>query len=206
MRIVLEHTGKRYNREWIFRHLDYQFIPGTSYAITGPNGSGKSTLLQVISGAVMHNEGKVIYESQNQKTIDTNAIHQYISFAAPYLDLIEELSGTEFLKFHAVFKKLTLTPDEILNLSGLSHAAHKQIRYYSSGMKQRLKLAQAFFSDTPVLLLDEPTSNLDTGGIQLYHELTAKQKTDRIIIVCSNDENEIRFCNQRLSVTDYKKN
>lgn len=94
--------------------------------------------------------------------------------------------------------------EEILRKVGLGHAMGKQIRYYSSGMKQRLKLAQAFFSDTPVLLLDEPTSNLDTGGIGLYNELIIRQAKGKLIIVCSNDEHEFQFCKYQISITDYK--
>lgn len=206
MKITLRNTGKRYNREWIFRHLDYEFDPGESYAITGPNGSGKSTLLQVIAGAVIHNEGEILFrENQESKSIEDLSRFNYIAIAAPYLDLIEEMTGQEFLEFHQVFKKLTEPVSNILDKVGLGHAMEKQIRYYSSGMKQRLKLAQAFFSDTPVLLLDEPTSNLDTSGIQLYDELISKHEKKRLIIVCSNDAHEYGFCNYKLSVNDFKK-
>jgi len=207
MKISLHHTGKRYNREWIFRNLDYQFTAGESYAITGPNGSGKSTLLQVISGAVLHNEGEVNYFlDENERPVNEMEKYRFLSFAAPYLDLIEEMSGIEFLKFHNIYKPLSEPHEAILQKVGLGHAMKKQIRYYSSGMKQRLKLAQAFFSNTPVLLLDEPTSNLDAEGIALYHELIISQAKGKLVIVCSNDEQEFRFCKHRISVTDFKKN
>lgn len=206
MNIILNNTGKRYNREWIFRHLNQEFLAGESYAITGPNGSGKSTLLQVIAGAILHNEGSVIYaDPHTSHQVEEMELYRHLSFAAPYLDLIEEMTGLEFLQFHHAFKPLTEQADHILNKVGLGHAQHKQIRYYSSGMKQRLKLAQAFFSHTPVLLLDEPTANLDTGGIQLYNELIAHQAQGKLIIVCSNDEHETRFCSHRISISEYKK-
>src|SRR5436309_1504918 len=114
MHITLTNTGKRYNREWIFRHIDHEFIPGRSYAITGPNGSGKSTLLQVIAGAILHSEGTIKYNDTGYKIPDkkpqyqessiqplsvTNA-YQHISIAAPYLELIEEMTAKEFLTFH----------------------------------------------------------------------------------------------------------
>ncbi len=206
MKITLRNTGKRYNREWIFRHLNYEFNPGESYAITGSNGSGKSTLLQVIAGAVIHNEGEILFrEEQQSKSVEDLSRFNYIAIAAPYLDLIEEMTGIEFLEFHRVFKKLTEPATSILEKVGLGHAGKKQIRYYSSGMKQRLKLAQAFFSDTPILLLDEPTSNLDSSGIELYDELIRMNEKKRLIIVCSNDAHEYGFCNHKLSVSDFKK-
>src|ERR1700712_1435570 len=116
MQITLSNTGKRYNREWIFRRVDHIFFPGKTYAITGSNGSGKSTLLQVIAGAIMQTEGKIEYAhaSQIQHPISTVAAHKHISFAAPYLELIEEMTATELLLFHSTFKQLIKSIPEIL--------------------------------------------------------------------------------------------
>lgn len=202
MQISLQNTGKRYNHEWIFRKLDYCFQPNQAYAITGPNGSGKSTLLQVIAGALQHNAGNLVYQLSPTKIIEEP--YAYISFAAPYLDLIEEMTALEFLNFHHQFKPLTQPNLNILNEVNLSKAAHKQIRYFSSGMKQRLKLAQAFFSDTPVLLLDEPTGNLDGEGIDLYQKLIKDQLGKKLIVVSSNDKLEYDFCTAQINILDYK--
>ena len=205
MNIHLNNTGKRFNREWIFRKLDYEFLQGKSYAITGTNGSGKSTLLQIIAGATLHSEGKIEYHSTqpNQIAVGENAYKQ-IAFAAPYLDLVEEMTATEFFTFHNNFKPFTTAFAEMLQAVGLQKAADKQIRYYSSGMKQRLKLAQAFFSDTTVLLLDEPTTNLDEEGIEVYKNLWAKHTANRLIIVSSNDKTEYENCNDVIRIGDYK--
>jgi len=171
MKIILSDAGKRFNREWIFRHFDYQFFSSHAYAITGPNGSGKSTLLQFIAGALMPSEGKIAYHNKNGESI--TEFYSLLSIAAPYLETVEEMTANEFFRFHHKFQTLVmgLTVSQILEKVGLLEAANKQIRYYSSGMKQRVKLAQAFFSDTPVLLLDEPTTNLDLPGISLFHDL-----------------------------------
>lgn len=203
MQIQLINTGKRFNREWIFKQVNYQFISGKKYAITGPNGSGKSTLLQVISGAVTHSQGSIQYTLDNKIFTDQNE-YKYISIAAPYLELVEEMTAAEFLHFHASFKPLDLPSKEILAIVGLQHATNKQIRYYSSGMKQRLKLAQAFFSKTPVLLLDEPTTNLDAEGIALYHQLINDHTREKLVIISSNDKHEYDFCDDVLSIADYK--
>jgi ABC-type multidrug transport system ATPase subunit len=203
MQITLANTGKRYNREWIFRHFDYEFDKGKTYAITGANGSGKSTLLQVIAGSLTHNEGTVVMSTGNKQVPEENC-HQYLSMAAPYLELVEEMSAKEFLSFHNLFKPLVLSTEEILDVVSLSKSANKQIRYYSSGMKQRLKLAQAFFCKTPVLLLDEPTTNLDKDGISLYYRLIKEYATGKLLIISSNDLQEYNFCEQIVEIGKYK--
>jgi ABC-type multidrug transport system ATPase subunit len=203
MEINLTNTGKRFNLDWIFRHFNYNFSSQNSYAITGSNGSGKSTLLQVIAGAITHSEGSIDYNLLQQK-IDFQKAYLHISIATPYLELIEEMTALEFLNFHQHFKPLSTEIKSILEEVGLTNATHKQIRYYSSGMKQRLKLAQAFFSKTEVLLLDEPCTNLDTTGIKLYQSLIEKYSQNRLVIVSSNDLNEYEFCKERISIEDYK--
>ena len=205
MKINLTRLGKRYNRDWIFRNLDFQFHSGNHYAVTGPNGSGKSTLLQIISGAAMYNEGKVQYTHEGVAITPEN-VFQKISFAAPYLEMVEEMTLIEFFSFHQKMKGWLpgLDTREVIVLSGLQNAAHKQIRYYSSGMKQRVKLAQAVFSNTPVVLLDEPLTNLDEDGISLYYSFIEKFCKDRLLIVSSNDKKEYSFCNEIINISEYK--
>lgn len=204
MTISLSDAGKRYNREWIFRHLDYFFESGQSYAITGPNGSGKSTLLQAIGGAIHINEGSITYQLKG-KAVPTEHVFRQVAICAPYLEVIEEMTVMEFLEFHASLKSFLPGIDvkSIIDEVGLQAAAHKQIRYYSSGMKQRVKLAQCFFSDTPLLLLDEPCTNLDAPGIDLYYRLISEYGKNRLIVVSSNDETEYRFCEKKIDARDF---
>ncbi|ULT46170.1 ATP-binding cassette domain-containing protein [Niabella defluvii] len=175
MTIQLHNAGKRYNRDWIFRGLNYTFQPGKHYAITGPNGSGKSTLLQVLSGAVSINEGSCSHSLSNA-SIPVEKIFNYTSLCAPYLELVEEFTLTEFLTFHQSFKPFIneMTVNAVVQEVQLTHARHKKINEYSSGMKQRVKLAQCLLSDTPLVLLDEPCTNLDVAGIELYNQLIKK--------------------------------
>jgi ABC-type multidrug transport system ATPase subunit len=203
MQIDVTNLGKRYNREWIFRHFDYTFTPGKKYAITGPNGSGKSTLLQVLASAILHNEGNVQYAMLNVQYA-SDAVYKQIAIAAPYLELIEEMTTKEMLEFHAQFKQLQLPVAEIIKVISLEKATNKQIRYFSSGMKQRLKLAKAFFSDTPVLFLDEPTTNLDEDGIALYHHLITNYTKDKLVIISSNDKQEYGFCEEVIAINNFK--
>lgn len=232
MTISLSNAGKRFNREWIFRYCTYDFEAGQSYAIIGPNGSGKSTLLQVLSGSMMINEGSIRFFDSNwsrkaagtpddrppaavrqpmtvtyqPSLIPAEAAYKHISFCAPYLEVVEEMTLAEFLDFHRSFKPFLpgLTTDFISTEVGLEKALHKQIRYYSSGMKQRVKLAQCIFSDTPVVLLDEPCTNLDAAGIELYHRLIQEYCSNRLIIVSSNDEVEYRFCKEKIDLLGWK--
>jgi len=211
MKISLTDAGKRFNRDWIFRHLTYEFSAGQSYAIVGPNGSGKSTLLQVLSGSMQVNEGNIEFSvNSRQSTVDSlvasEKIYSYVSICAPYLEVIEEMTLMEFLNFHAGFKPFqsSITSEKIISILGLENAVNKQIRNYSSGMKQRVKLAQAVFSDVPVVLLDEPCTNLDAAGIQLYHSLINDYCKNRMVVVSSNDEIEFSFCKEKISLTAYK--
>lgn len=203
--IKLTNVGKRFNREWIFRNFNYSFNNSQKHAITGPNGSGKSTLLQVIAGATMHNEGIIDY-TIDQKKIEPEQHFKFISIAAPYLELIEEMTAKEILLFQSSFKPLLqlVSIADILETVGLQSAANKQLRYFSSGMKQRLKLAQAFFSNTPILLLDEPTTNLDADGIELYHSLLNNYTTNRLVIISSNVKQEYDFCDEVIDILAYK--
>ncbi len=199
MKISLLNLGKRFNREWIFRHFNYHFISGKSYAITGPNGSGKSTLLQVICGASTLSEGNIVYED-----FKYDDIYKCISIAAPYLELIEEMTLNEFLHFHNGLKKWlpSVSIKKITSIIQLEKAADKQIRYFSSGMKQRVKLAQAIFSNVPVILLDEPVTNLDREGIFLYKNLVNDYCKNRLLIVSSNDKEEYDFCDEVIDMKE----
>nr|WP_183554320.1 ATP-binding cassette domain-containing protein [Mucilaginibacter sp. AK015] len=205
MNIILQNIGRRFNREWIFKGIDYTFEANGSYAILGPNGSGKSTLLQVLNGSLVPSAGTITYKDDSLM-VDAGDIFNHLSLAAPYLEVIEEFSMNEMIDFHFKFKKFRPGIDknavaDILNLTG---SRNKLVKYFSSGMKQRLKLALAFCADTPMLMLDEPTSNLDAQGIDWYLNLAQKFSEDRLTIVCSNQEHEYSFCPNRLSISDYK--
>ncbi len=205
MKILLTDAGKRFNRDWIFRHLSTEFISGSSYAIIGPNGSGKSTLLQVISGSMQQSEGQCQW-SYSDKEILHEEVYSWVSICAPYLEVIEEMTLIEFLFFHQKFKTLikNIKINDIIEIIGLEKAKEKQIRNFSSGMKQRVKLAQCIFSDTPIVLLDEPCTNLDLAGIDLYHNLIKQHCANRLVVVSSNDEMEYGFCDNRILISDYK--
>ena len=204
MKIKVTGLGKRFNRDWIFRNLDFNF-EGKHYAITGPNGSGKSTLLQILSGSSSPNEGNVDYVREG-KAIKVEEFYHHISICAPYLELVEEMDLLEFFSFHEKMKGWlpAVRISEMIEMIGLKNATHKQIRYYSSGMKQRVKLAQAIFSNVPVVLLDEPLTNLDEEGIELYNRLIENYCRERLLIISSNDKKEYAFCEDVIDMRTYK--
>lgn len=204
MTIALNNVGRRFNQEWIFRNLSCQFNAGEKYAVLGPNGSGKSTLLSIVLGSLSPSEGTIAYEEG--KEVSVEKIYQYISFAAPYLDLIEEFTLEETIDFHFKFKQLFegLTKEAVLDRLGLAKSQDKPLKYFSSGMKQRTKLVLACCTNTPILLLDEPTSNLDQQGLVWYRDLIADFTQNKLVIVGSNQEVEYSFCNHFVQITDYK--
>jgi ABC-type multidrug transport system ATPase subunit len=205
MTITLKNIGRRFNRDWIFRGVDHTFTSGQSYAILGPNGSGKSTLLQVLNGSLAPSEGTIDFTFDN-KPVEIDKVFTHLSLAAPYLEVIEEFTLSEMIDFHFKFKnyKPGVDKKEVINLLNLPKSENKLIKYFSSGMKQRLKLILAFCADTPMLMLDEPTSNLDVQGVDWYLNLVQQFAAGRLTIVCSNQEQEYSFCNHRLNIVDYK--
>lgn len=205
MQILIDQLGKRFNREWIFKKFSATLQAGKSYTFVGPNGSGKSTLLQVISGVMPSTEGKIIYNIDN-KTIDEDKWYKQLIIAAPYLELIEEFTLLELLDFHTGFKPLKegTSKNELIERIELEGSKNKAIKYFSSGMKQRLKLALAFYSDVPVVMLDEPTSNLDAKWSAWYRDEVQRLSLNQILLICSNVPAEYDFCDTIINVSSFK--
>ncbi|OON70383.1 ABC transporter ATP-binding protein [Hymenobacter sp. CRA2] len=204
MQIEAQGLGKRFGRDWIFRDLTRTFQPGSAVALLGPNGSGKSTLLQVLAAYTLPSAGEVRY-TLSGRALRPEDVAMQLSLCAPYLELIEELTLAELVRFHTRFRRLRagLSDAQFIDLLQLPHARHKFIRDFSSGMKQRVKLGLALYAEAPLLLLDEPTTNLDRTGVAWYHEHVAATTAGRLVLVSSNVEEEYAFCQERLTVTDF---
>ena len=195
MNITLEGIGKRFNnREWVIRNLDFSFEQNKTYAITGANGSGKSTLARIIAGISLPSTGLIRYDQEGQQ-IEIDQFYQHLTYASPYLDLVEEFTLEELLNFHFKFKKIQpgLTRDELIQKMYLEDSKSKYISNFSSGMKQRLKLGLALFSQASVTLLDEPTSNMDEEGAEWYSEQMATIAGSRMLIIASNQAFEYKI-------------
>ena len=201
MEVRLQNLGKKFSSRWVFRDLNEKIPSGGKCALVGFNGSGKSTLLQIISGARVPTKGSVSY-FRNGLSVPFDQVFKYMSFAAPYSDLIEELTLPEFYRFHGRFKAM---------LQGIDYPAFKEILAYSfrddqalksfsSGMKQRIKLAVAFLSENALILLDEPCSNLDSQGRAWYRHLIDQYAGNRTLVIASNDPYEYEMADQDISL------
>lgn len=205
MHIRIQDLKKRFRYEWIFRNLSLELAPEQTYTIIGANGSGKSTLLQIIAGLLSPSGGKIEYQLAD-KQLSIEDLYQHLVMAAPYLELIEEFSLQELIQFHLNFKKIRggLNAQELIERMYLEKSKDKLIKYFSSGMKQRLKLGLAFYSEASLLLLDEPTSNLDVQGIRWYKEEIQRNTSGRLVIICSNQKHEYDFCENIIDIMEYK--
>ena len=205
MQIDATGLGKRFQRDWIFRGLTRTFRPGSATAVLGPNGTGKSTLLNTISGQLLPTEGTLAYTLAG-RAVAVEAIPQHLAYAAPYLELLEELTLLEVLQFHTRFKPLQagITLDGLIERLYLEKSRQQLVREFSSGMKQRLKLGMALYAAAPLLLLDEPTTNLDAAGVAWYQEHVQATRAGRTLLLSSNVPAEYAFCDEQLVVTDFQ--
>jgi ABC-type multidrug transport system ATPase subunit len=204
MKIELANIGKRFKKEWIFRKVNTSLENGL-FGLIGANGSGKSTLLKIIAQAELASEGLVSF--QKERSIPAEEAYKYISFAAPYQNLPEQLTLKELLKLSLHFKPLLQQANTnfFLEETYLTDSSEKYIHQFSSGMKQRLKLGLALLSDTPIVLLDEPCSNLDEKGVRFYQNLIEKHRNNRLIVVATNEkEKELPKPKATLNLSDFK--
>jgi len=205
MEIKATGLGKRYQKEWIFRKLDAHFESGKSYAITGPNGSGKSTLLQSLTSFFPPTEGQIVY-THEAKEVPIEQHYLFFDIITPYLEIMEEFTLKEFLSFHFKFKQLKAgySLNDFIERVYLEKDVDKLISNFSSGMKQRLKLGLAFFSESPIAFLDEPTSNLDERGVNWYLENVKAILGHKLVLISSNQKYEYDFCTELVHIPDFK--
>ena len=204
--IHINELGKKFINEWIFKGVTLTISPGEKLVILGSNGSGKSTLLQSISSFLIPTKGEVVWKNGNE-AIEDDAIYKYLSMASPYMELIEDFTLTEIINHQKQFKPFInkLSTKEIIELMQLEHAAKKYLKNYSSGMKQRVKLGLAVLADCPVLLLDEPCSNLDANAIVWYQNMIKDFAQHKTILVCSNTvKDEYFFCTNKIEIENFK--
>jgi len=193
--ITLNNVSKKFGNIWIFKGITAEFSAGKKYAITGANGSGKSTLLKVLAGIITPNSGEVKFAFED--------VYRHISFSAPYMDLPEELTLNELFKFHENIRRLSISRQAFMDEVQLE--GDKEIRNYSSGMKQRLKLAFAFFTESKILLLDEPSATLDEHWNNWYLKTVQQVDSTRLVIISSNIPAEYAFCDETLDIGQFKK-
>jgi ABC-type multidrug transport system ATPase subunit len=204
MRVKLNKVGKRFNKEWILRNLSLDIPSQSSLSITGANGSGKSTLIKLISAYMEPTLGNIQY-FENKNIYPIESISQSIGLAAPYVDLIEEFSLKEHVEFHFKFRSTPFSLDEIIAKTNFQFFVDKKVKDFSSGMKQRLKLALAIYAENKLLILDEPTSNLDQEGIEWYRDEILQKLGTCTIIVASNQQHEYDFIPYTINLSNKQK-
>ncbi len=203
LNIEAENLSKKFLRRFVFKNFNYNFTEGKAYAVTGSNGSGKSTLLQILCGYMMPTQGKVIFKLK-EEIIDEESHFKFCSVTSPFMELIEEYSVAEHIRFHSNLKPMLMEdPKVIADFFQLQSELNKPVKYLSSGNKQRVKLALAFCTDSKVLLLDEPTQNLDNRGLDLYLRAVENFAKNRLVVISSNDEREYGFCDEIIRIEDY---
>lgn len=200
MRITLNEVGKKFYQRWVFRGISFDIGQGDLLALTGSNGSGKSTLMRIIAAQLKPNEGQVSYTLENE-LLPSADIYKHISWSGPYIDLYPDLNLREMFVLHFRFKRCLL-PDfqQAFDLLELSEHAEKPLRFYSSGMLQRCKVGLALFTDTPFLLLDEPTSNMDTKNAAKILQMIQTYRQHRLLILASNMEREYESATKRVEL------
>lgn len=206
MEIKLASVGKKFKKEWIIKDFTQQFNLNDRYVIKGSNGSGKSTFLKLISGFLTPTTGNIAFSKDNH-TISDQSVYKKIAYCSPYIDVFEEYTINELFQFYTKLQPLKFTESVVQfnNILELANTKNKPIKDFSSGMKQRVKLALAILSDAPILLLDEPTSNLDKQAINWYQQLVTNNLDDKIVFVASNvAEEEYFFCDKTINIMDYK--
>lgn len=204
--IHIKELSKRYNRNWLFKDIQHEFSAGNNYIITGPNGSGKSTFLLMLAGYITPTRGKVEYSINNSK-IEGDEIYSKVAICSPAIDVFDDLTLEESIDLHFKFKHKSgnFSLAEILSISGLEKHREKQVRYFSSGMRQRLKITLSALSETPVLFLDEPAMNLDTNAVQWYYEMLNSYCQNKLIFIGTNNRQlDFPFEAQELNLEQFK--
>jgi ABC-type multidrug transport system ATPase subunit len=206
MEVQLHDIGKRFQKSWIFENLNVVFPAGTRCAILGGNGSGKSTLLQVLSGYLSPSQGEVIWKLHGTN-VHIDNLHKHVSMCTPFLSLHDDLTLEENIAFYTHFKPLRQPWDSgaLAEIMQLYPHRNKTLKQYSSGMRQRVKLAFALLAETELLLLDEPTSHLDHKAIDWFSKLLQEHVQERTLFVASNSEAaETAICTSTLVVENFK--
>lgn len=201
-----QQLNKSFGRRLIFNDLNFKFDKPGVFGISGPNGSGKSTLVKIIEGIISASKGKVIH-LLNGKALAEENLHNHIGFVSPYLVLYEEFSTLENLRIFADVRGTEFNKDRIdylLNKFLLFKRKDDLLKTYSSGMKQRVKFIFALMHFPQLLVLDEPTSNLDEEGKSSVYEIVKEEAKTNIVIIASNERNDLELCNEIVLLEKYK--
>ncbi len=199
-RIQIQNLSKSFHQQIIFNNLSFTLFKGNRLAVTGPNGSGKSTFLKVFVGKMKPDSGTVAL-IKGKKSISTEFFYQSIAWDAPYIEIYPYFTVKETFYWHFQFFKPILDFENWLDILQLKSFQNKDLKYLSSGTLQRVKVGLALFSQTPILILDEPTANMDSENARKIIELIYGYTQNRILVIASNLLREIERDDQQLMNT-----
>jgi heme exporter protein A len=203
----LNSVSKYFGRRIIFKNIDLTIDESGIYGISGPNGAGKSTLVKIIAGILSPSTGKIIH-SENGREIKSENLHNFIGFVSPYLVLYDEFTAEENIHFLSDIRGINVDKEKLDNLFVLFKLADRRkdlMKTFSSGMKQRMKFIFALIHSPQLILLDEPTSNLDDEGKETIYNLIKKKSETNIVVIASNEGNDLSLCKRVLNINDYRK-
>lgn len=199
--ISAEAVGKRFGRNWIIQDFTDSFASGEKVGIKGRNGSGKSTLLRILCGQLTPSRGQLSFVL-NGREVKTADFYRYVSWTGPYLEIVEELSIADFLRFHFGIKPLRkgIALEDVPAMLELDRVRNRKLSDCSSGMRQRVMLGSALYANTPLLLLDEPTVTLDEAAVAWFHSQLSAYGAGRLVFVASNDADDLVGCRRVISL------
>jgi heme exporter protein A len=204
--VKVEKLTKIYGRRLIFKDITFCFDQNGMWGISGHNGSGKSTLVKILAGIIGASKGSVTH-LLGEKKITPDKLHEHIGFVAPYLVLYDEFSAQENLMHVSKIREVPFNKEKIdylLNEFLLYDRRNDEVKGYSSGMKQRLKYVFALMHSPKVLILDEPTSNLDSSGKETVYKIIQSEAASTIVIIASNEESDLALCRDVIQLEKYK--
>jgi heme exporter protein A len=205
--LTLDGITKSFGRRLVFNDINCSFSSGNIYGISGPNGSGKSTLVKIIANLISATRGKVIHKLDN-KIVEPEKLHNHIGFVSPYLFLYDEFTAEENLvhisNIRGGIKFDKQRSDFLFEQFGLFDRRNDVLRGYSSGMKQRFKFIFALLHEPQLLILDEPTSNLDGEGKDKVYKLIENEGRNNLVLIASNEDSDIQLCKQTLNLAEFK--
>lgn len=207
-KLKLDSITKFFGRRLIFKNISINYQNNGIFGISGPNGSGKSTLVKIIANIISPSSGKVIH-SNDTKEIPAEKLHNYIGFVSPYLILYDEFTAEENIKFFANIRSVKYNKEKIdylFNEFLLEERRNDLVKTYSSGMKQRLKFIFALMHSPKLIILDEPTSNLDNDGKDKVYKLINEESKNNIVIIASNEDNDLSICTETINLYQFKNN
>ena len=204
--IVIENLTKTIKNNTILNNIDLSLEKNKIYGFVGINGSGKTMLLRAIAGLVKYNSGKITVGGIEIK----NGTHpKNTGLLIENADLWADLTAMEnmlILNQLSNSKASTESIKEILTYFGLDPESQKAYKAFSLGMKQKLRIAQAFMGEPELIILDEPTNALDENSvIKLRRYILERKKNGATVLLASHSQTEIEFlCDEIIFMNEGK--